>query len=218
VDEGKRSLAAELTRAAWAEPAEALVADVDVLAPCALGGVLDERTVPRVGARVICGAANNQLADDGLAADLAARGVVYAPDFVANAGGVINVAAELEPGGYDPERTRVRVAQIEDLMAAILAEAEADGTTPLAAAVRHALERHQPAECRLGQRRQVYLADAAPGEGLHRPRALEAVHLDERVEHRDRADAVGHGGGQLEADGAADVVHHEVEAIEAERV
>ena len=141
VDEGKRSLAAELTRAAWAEPAEALVADVDVLAPCALGGVLDERTVPRVGARVICGAANNQLADDGLAADLAARGVVYAPDFVANAGGVINVAAELEPGGYDPERTRVRVAQIEDLMAAILAEAEADGTTPLAAAVRRARRR-----------------------------------------------------------------------------
>ena len=63
-----------------------------------------------MSARVVCGAANNQLADDGLADDLAARGVLYAPDFVVNAGGLINVAAELEPGGYDPERTRVRVA------------------------------------------------------------------------------------------------------------
>ena len=141
VDEGKRSLAAELPGAAWADPAEAVGADVDVLAPCALGGVLDEHSVRRVGVRVICGAANNQLAEDGLAADLAARGVLYAPDFVVNAGGLINVAAELEPGGYDPERTRVRVAEIEDLTAAILAEAEADGTTPLAAAIRRARRR-----------------------------------------------------------------------------
>jgi leucine dehydrogenase len=141
VDEGKRSLAAELPGAVWADPAEALVAEVDVLAPCALGGVLDEHTVPHVGARVICGAANNQLADDGLAAGLAARGVLYAPDFVVNAGGLINVAAELEPGGYDPERTRVRVAEIEDLMAAILAEAVEADTTPLAAAIRRARRR-----------------------------------------------------------------------------
>ena len=141
VDAGKRSLAAELPGAAWADPVEALVADVDVLAPCALGGVLDEHTVPRVRARVVCGAANNQLAGDGLAADLAARDVLYAPDFVANSGGLINVAAELERSGYDPERASARVAAIEDVMAAILAEAAADGTTPLAAAARRARRR-----------------------------------------------------------------------------
>jgi len=141
VDEGKRSLAAELPGASWAEPDEAVLADVDVLAPCALGGVLDAHTVPRVRTRVICGAANNQLAHDGLAADLAARGILYAPDFVVNAGGLINVAAELERGGYDPERARARVAGIEDVVAAILAEAAADDTTPLAAAVRRARRR-----------------------------------------------------------------------------
>jgi leucine dehydrogenase len=141
VDGAKRELAAELPDATWAEPESAVLADVDVLAPCALGGVLDEHTVPRVRARVVCGAANNQLARDSLAADLAARGVLYAPDFVVNAGGLINVAAELEPGGYEPDRARARVSEIEDVMAAILAEAAAAETTPLAAAVGRARRR-----------------------------------------------------------------------------
>ena len=69
----------------WTTPEEALLADVDVLAPCALGGVLDESTVPALRARIVCGAANNQLAHDALAEDLARRGILYAPDFVANA-------------------------------------------------------------------------------------------------------------------------------------
>jgi len=141
VDERKRSLAVELPRAAWAEPAEAVLAKVDVLAPCALGGVLDDSTAPRVCARVICGAANNQLGRDGVAAYLAARGVLYAPDFVVNAGGLINVAAELDAGGYDAERTAARVAEIEGVMAAVLAEAAAADTTPLAAAIRRARRR-----------------------------------------------------------------------------
>jgi leucine dehydrogenase len=141
VDERKQALAAELPNASWARPDEAALAEVDVLAPCALGGVLDEQTVPRMCARVVCGAANNQLAHDDLAADLAARDILYAPDFVVNAGGLVNVAAELEPGGYDPERTRGRVDAIEDVMAAILAEAAEDGTTPLAAALRRARRR-----------------------------------------------------------------------------
>jgi len=141
VDGAKRELVAELPCAEWAEPSSAVLANVDVLAPCALGAVLDEQTVARVRARVICGAANNQLAHDGLAAELAARGVLYAPDFVVNAGGLINVAAELEPGGYDAERTRERVGEIEDVMADILTEAASAGTTPLAAAVGRARRR-----------------------------------------------------------------------------
>ena len=82
-------------------PEEALLADVDVLAPCALGGVLDEATVPALRARIVCGAANNQLAHDALADDLARRGILYAPDFVANAGGLVLVDAEL--GGADAD-------------------------------------------------------------------------------------------------------------------
>jgi leucine dehydrogenase len=141
VDPAKRALAAELPRAQWRGPEDALLADVDVLAPCALGGVLDEELASRVRARVICGSANNQLVHDGVANELASRDVLYAPDFVVNAGGLINVAAELDPRGYDGERARGRVAGIEAMMAAILADAAAAGVTPLAAATDRARRR-----------------------------------------------------------------------------
>ena len=143
VDERKRALADELEGASWMSPDEALRARVDVLAPCALGGVLDETTVPQVEAGIVCGAANNQLAHDALAEDLTRRGIDYAPDFVANAGGLMRVAAELE--GSDGEGARARTAAIEDLMRRILTEAAGLGITPLAAAHAIAERRLAPA-------------------------------------------------------------------------
>jgi glutamate dehydrogenase/leucine dehydrogenase len=118
-----------------------MLADVDVLAPCALGGVIDGVNVGRLKARVVCGAANNQLAHDGLADDLAALGILFAPDYIVNAGGLINISVELDPGGYDPAEARRRVDGIEDTMASILDEAESGGGTPLAAADRLARRR-----------------------------------------------------------------------------
>ena len=135
VDESKRALADELDGASWMSPEDALRSRVDVLAPCALGGVLDETTVPQLEAGIVCGAANNQLAHDALAEDLARRGIDCAPDFVANAGGLMRVAAELE--GADGNGARERIAGIEALMRRILTEAAGLGITPLAAA--HAL-------------------------------------------------------------------------------
>ena len=114
-----------------------MLAEVDVLAPCALGGAIDEVTVGRLRAQVVCGSANNQLAHDGLAEDLAASGILYAPDFIANAGGLINIAVELE--GYDANRARARVREIEQTMGEVLDRAQAGGVTPLEAA--HALAR-----------------------------------------------------------------------------
>jgi glutamate dehydrogenase/leucine dehydrogenase len=90
---------------------------------------------------VVCGAANNQLAHDGLADDLAARGILYAPDYIVNAGGLINISVELDPGGYDPAEARRRVAGVERTMSAVLDEADAAGGTPLAAADRLAHRR-----------------------------------------------------------------------------
>jgi leucine dehydrogenase len=133
IDESKRALADELPGARWAEPTTALLAEADVVAPCALGGTVDAANVGALRARVVCGSANNQLAHEGLADDLAAREILYAPDFVANAGGLINISVELEPGGYDPETATARVERIEDTTSAILDEAEATATTPLAA-------------------------------------------------------------------------------------
>ncbi|HKH16957.1 MAG TPA: Glu/Leu/Phe/Val dehydrogenase dimerization domain-containing protein [Solirubrobacteraceae bacterium] len=139
IDERKRALAEELDGAAWMSPEQALLAEVDVLAPCALGGVLDEATVPALRARIVCGAANNQLAHDALAEDLARRGILYAPDFVANAGGLVLVGAEL--AGADRDGARSAIRGIEDVMEGILGVAEQHATTPLAAAYEIAQER-----------------------------------------------------------------------------
>ncbi len=140
IDPAKEALARELG-ATWATPEAALRADVDVLAPCALGGVFDDRTVPELRCRAIAGAANNQLASEGIADLLSARGILWAPDFVANAGGIINIAIELEPEGYAPERAEPAVRAIGDTMRRIFADAAAIGATPLTAAMELARRR-----------------------------------------------------------------------------
>lgn len=132
IDDSKRALARALPRTRWTDPSSALLAEVDVVAPCALGGAVDEVTAGHLRCQILCGSANNQLAHDGLAEDLAAHGVLYGPDFVANAGGLINIAVELE--GYDPARARRRVARIGDTMRQVLERADADCVTPFEAA------------------------------------------------------------------------------------
>jgi leucine dehydrogenase len=134
VDESKRALAQQLG-AEWTTPARALRAKVDLLSPCALGGTFDHETVPRLRCRAIAGAANNQLATDAVADLLAEREILWAPDFVVNAGGIVNIAVEFEPGGYDAGIARRRVRAIGDTLAEIFADASERRTTPLAAAV-----------------------------------------------------------------------------------
>ena len=134
VDEGKRALADELG-ADWTDPHAALLADVDVLAPCALGGVLDDETVPSLRCRAIAGAANNQLAAEAVAERLRARDILWTPDFVANAGGIINISVELEPEGYSADRAEQRVRAVGGTLQTIFDEAEAAEVTPLAAAM-----------------------------------------------------------------------------------
>jgi leucine dehydrogenase len=140
IDPSRRDLA-ERIGAEWTDAVTAFTADVDVLAPCALGGVLDERTVPALRCRAIAGAANNQLAHDGVDRLLADRGILWVPDFVANAGGVINIAVEFEEGGYSRERADARVRGIASTVRAILDHADETGTTPLAAAMEIARRR-----------------------------------------------------------------------------
>jgi leucine dehydrogenase len=138
IDPRRRELAHKLG-ARWIDPERAMEAEVDVLAPCALGGILNEQTVPRLQVPVVAGAANNQLADDDVADLLSARGVLWAPDFVANAGGIINISAELD--GYDPREARRRVNGIGDTLRRIYDDAEAIGATPLTAAMELARRR-----------------------------------------------------------------------------
>ena len=136
---GSRRELAEQLGARWVSPGRALEAKVDVLVPCALGGIFNERSVPRLRCRIIAGAANNQLAGDGTADDLANRDILWAPDFVVNAGGLINIAIEL--GGYDAALARRRVRGIGDTLLELFRDAESAGVTPLAAAMERARQR-----------------------------------------------------------------------------
>jgi valine dehydrogenase (NAD+) len=95
--------------------------------------------VPVLTAKVVCGAANNQLAHPGVEKDLADRGILYAPDYVVNAGGVIQVADELH--GFDFDRCKAKAAKIFDTTLAIFARAKEDGIPPAAAADRIAEQR-----------------------------------------------------------------------------
>jgi len=123
---------AERLGAEWIEPGDAIAADCDVLAPCALGGAIDERTLGELRCKIVCGSANNQLADDSLASALVAREILYAPDFITNAGGLINVYRELK--GYGPGRALELALGIEGTMDRVFATAREREITPLAAA------------------------------------------------------------------------------------
>jgi leucine dehydrogenase len=105
--------------------------EADVFAPCALGGAVDAETLPRIRARIIAGGANNQLADAATVDALTARGIVYAPDFVINGGGIINVAAEiraLEAGGaYDPAWVETKLARLMVTLEEVLDRSLAEG-------------------------------------------------------------------------------------------
>jgi leucine dehydrogenase len=151
IDPDRRRLAEQLN-ARWMTPRRAIEAAVDVLSPCALGGILDDETVPRLRCAVIAGGANNQLAHDRIADSLAARGILWAPDFVVNAGGVVNISHELD--GYDPARARHAVKAIETTIGQILDDAATRDCTPLSAALELARQRLRPAAPASGSARR----------------------------------------------------------------
>ncbi len=137
------------------DPDAMIRSGIDVYAPCALGGALNDESVPVLTAKVVCGAANNQLAHPGIEKTLEDRGILYAPDYVVNAGGVIQVADEIE--GFNFERAKARATRIYDTTKQILALASEEGVPPAVAADR--LAERRMAEC--GRLRTILL----PGQG-----------------------------------------------------
>lgn len=140
-DESVRRITEKHPEVAVAADTDALIRTegLDIYAPCALGGALNDDTVAVLTASVVCGAANNQLAHPGVEKDLADRAILYAPDYVVNAGGVIQVADELH--GFDFDRCRAKATKIFDTTLAIFARAKSDGIPPAAAADRIAEQR-----------------------------------------------------------------------------
>src|SRR5580765_1954777 len=113
--------------------------DAEVYSPCALGGTVNEATLPRLKAKVICGAANNQLANNAIGDEVEKRGIVYAPDYAVNAGGVMNVSLEID--GYNRERAMRMMRTIYHNLARIYEISERDAIPTYKAADRLAEER-----------------------------------------------------------------------------
>ncbi|MDX1575886.1 MAG: Glu/Leu/Phe/Val dehydrogenase dimerization domain-containing protein, partial [Kiloniellales bacterium] len=119
-------------------------AEADVFAPCALGAILNDDTIPRLKAQVVAGSANNQLAEDRHGDALKDRGILYAPDYVINAGGLIYVSGDAHRtngtgrngAGFDHDAALARVAGIQDTLMEIFERAEDDGLATSAAADR----------------------------------------------------------------------------------
>jgi valine dehydrogenase (NAD+) len=128
-----------------------ITSDIDVYAPCALGGALNDDTVPVLRAKVVAGGANNQLAHPGVGKLLEDRGILYIPDYVLNAGGVIQVADEIK--GFDFERAKLRATGIFETTGRILRLAGDEGVPPAVAADR--LAERRMAE--VGRLRSIYL-------------------------------------------------------------
>jgi leucine dehydrogenase len=139
----KRALADEIG-AGWVDPADAHRVEADLFVPCGLGGVLTPEVIGQLRVRGVVGAANNQLSAREGAALLAERGILWAPDFVVNAGGVVYLDRASVPGA-DAEAIDSRVRGIGDTIAAVFRESAANGTTTLAAAERIARARLEAA-------------------------------------------------------------------------
>ncbi|MFB1050417.1 Glu/Leu/Phe/Val dehydrogenase [Paraliobacillus sp. JSM ZJ581] len=133
------------------DPADIYAEECDIYAPCALGATINDETIPKIKAKIIAGAANNQLKDKAHGDKLHERGILYAPDFVINAGGVINIADELN--GYNKDRALKKVDMIYDNLLEIFTIAKRDNIPTYAAAERMAEERIQ----RISRARKQFL-------------------------------------------------------------
>lgn len=150
IEEGSQVIVADIDQARVADcankynaktmgPDEILFADCDILAPCALGAVVNDSSITKIKAKVIAGGANNQLAESRHGDQLKELGILYAPDYVANAGGLMNVFVELE--GYSPDRAFEKTRKVYDNMLRVFEIAKRDNVSTNVAADRLAEER-----------------------------------------------------------------------------
>ena len=143
VDSGRTQKAETELNAQVVDPNDILSQQCDILAPCAAGGIFNANTIPQLECRIIGGGANNQLLTDEDGDAIQARGILYAPDFAINAGGLINVADELGPGGYRRERAKAKTEQIYSTLKTIFSQAKQRNVPPHRLAITLAQERIQ---------------------------------------------------------------------------
>ncbi|PKB68678.1 MAG: leucine dehydrogenase [SAR202 cluster bacterium Io17-Chloro-G3] len=140
LNEDALNRARELLGATIVSPNDIYDIECDILSPCALGGVLNRETIPRLKCKIVCGSANNQLLEDTDAATLQNREILYAPDYIVNAGGVINISFESDHG-YSEEAALEKTARIYETMLQVIDIAKSQKTTTAKAADKLAEER-----------------------------------------------------------------------------
>src|SRR5712691_11064365 len=143
IDQEKTSLLAAQYAVNVVQPGEIHRLDVDVYSPCAMGAVLNDQTIPELKCRIVCGSANNQLAEERHGDLLDKRSILYAPDYIANAGGTIFDTDRLLKGGFNRERAMRNVVRIGDRMRQVIALARRERIPTYRAADRLAEERLQ---------------------------------------------------------------------------
>jgi leucine dehydrogenase len=140
ISEARIKTAVDNFKAEFVEANKMFDLDIDIYAPCALGATVNDDTLSKLKCKIICGAANNQLAEEKKHGDLVLqKGIIYAPDFVVNAGGIINVFYELE--GYNRERALAHAEKIYDTTWNIFQTAKAQNIPTYAAANKIAEQR-----------------------------------------------------------------------------
>ena len=133
--EKARSLDAEIV-----DKDEIYAVKSDIFAPCALGGILNSGTIPQINASIICGSANNQLLDERSSTEMSERNILYAPDFIVNAGGIINISCEVGRP-YNESDAYKKTKRIYDTIGQVILEAKQNGCTTSVAANRIAKNR-----------------------------------------------------------------------------
>jgi len=139
IDSAKAAKVSKLTGAEIVEGDAIFTADADIFSPCALGGIINDTTIPKLKVQIVAGGANNQLLEERHGDELGRRGILYAPDYVANAGGVINVYGEVE--GWDAQRALDKADDIYDTILKVFDIAEAQHIPTYVAADRLAEQR-----------------------------------------------------------------------------
>jgi len=142
IDRGRVESARADFGAATVDAGSIVGVEADIFAPCALGGVIDDRAIADLRCAIVAGAANNQLATPGHGRQLLSRGVTYAPDYVINAGGLMTI--NIDRGLWDAAACREHVERIYDTVLDLLSTAHAEGVTPETVADRMAERRLQP--------------------------------------------------------------------------
>ena len=127
IDQQKVDTLASEYRVNIVPPEKIHTLDVDVYSPCAMGAVLNEHTIPELGCKIVCGSANNQLATEQDGDRLAQRGILYAPDYIVSAGGVISGLDSLQPGGFNRQRAMDTVSHIYRTMGNVIAISKEQG-------------------------------------------------------------------------------------------